>query len=508
MSQNQNKKQNNPNQSTSTDPFGRSSKLLRSPILNNKSSETHTSPVKENINEINKNSETHKSPEKENLNAILERLNTYEKMCESLQKQVDDLWSENQRLKESLIEKDKIDLPMRTEPSIEEEYKTDEEELHREIDWILKKKKKSNKRKRLESPEKVPSPKRSSKKTNLAKKPKPPPVILSNINDFSKVQQIMSNQNIKYEFKLLNNKQLSIKVDTEDDYRVLTKAMNDSNFEWHSYENKCSRPHKVIVRGLHPSCEPKYIQDDLKASGYQILCVTNIKMKKKENDNKILDSSPIFMLTFDHSEDIKKIFSIKHIVHTKVKIEAKRKQPYKIPQCKRCQRFEHTHAYCKREPRCVKCAGSHLTLECLADKTNTPKCCNCGQSHPASYRGCIVAKELQRKRSKNKEKPTRQKMPTPNRIKGVSYADVAKKKVFSGSASTQKQTKKPATPGKKSTTPKRHVPSKKTIPDQNQFITVFERMISKIEQISVRLEKIENNYANRHIGTPKSILTK
>jgi len=71
-----------------------------------------------------------------------------------------------------------------------------------------------------------------------------------------------------------------------------------------------------------------------------------------------------------------------------------------LPQCKNCQSWGHTKSYCHKESRCVKCAGKHTTESCGKPKEVPPKCYNCGENHPASYRGCVVAKELQALRNK------------------------------------------------------------------------------------------------------------
>ncbi|GFS74248.1 hypothetical protein NPIL_429831, partial [Nephila pilipes] len=39
-------------------------------------------------------------------------------------------------------------------------------------------------------------------------------------------------------------------------------------------------------------------------------------------------------------------------------------------------------------PKCVKCAGDHLTKECLKDIKTPPKCCLCDGPHPANYLQC------------------------------------------------------------------------------------------------------------------------
>lgn len=428
---------------------------------------------------------------------IISRLSMFEKMCENLQKQVEDLQKENQLLKNSLKINKRRETHLK-DPGIPStpEFHTDEEELARETDWILCKSKKKNtkKRKAESSPEIEPEPVRivKSKPKVNTNKPKLPPVILSNIKDYDPVQKLMSVQNIKYEVKLLNNNQLSIKVTSDDDYRTLTKAINEANFEWHSYENKATRPCKVIVRGLHPTCKPELIQEDLKLEGFNVLSVVNLTRKKRVEDKQTVVNLPLFMLTFDYKEDTKKIFAITHILNTKVKIEAIRKPRNQIPQCKRCQRFEHTQAFCKRDARCVKCGGSHLTADCIIDKKVAPKCCNCQEAHPANYRGCVVAKELQKRRAMKKKADVQssnkkqQKQITLSKPTRGSYADVVRKNsVIPVRQKTQKNLTLNETP-----------------------MTHFDLLFQKIEEISSRLSKIEEQYASRNIGTPRTILKK
>lgn len=70
-----------------------------------------------------------------------------------------------------------------------------------------------------------------------------------------------------------------------------------------------------------------------------------------------------------------------------------------VMQCQNCQRYGHSKNYCHRSPRCVKCAGDHLTKNCeRKTKSKDVKCINCQGNHPANYRGCIVAKEIQKRK--------------------------------------------------------------------------------------------------------------
>lgn len=89
----------------------------------------------------------------------------------------------------------------------------------------------------------------------------------------------------------------------------------------------------------------------------------------------------------------------------RVKIEPLKKNSRLIPQCKKCQGYNHTQKYCGREVRCVKCAGKHDAKACPENRNNPAKCVNCKGQHPANYRGCEVAKELQKLRNKTRELP-------------------------------------------------------------------------------------------------------
>lgn len=106
----------------------------------------------------------------------------------------------------------------------------------------------------------------------------------------------------------------------------------------------------------------------------------------------------MFYLTFDPTQDINKVYEISTILSSVVKIVPIVK-PKKIPQCTKCQGFGHTKNYCCKPARCVKCAGRHTTDSCVKPVEIPPKCVNCGESHPANYRGCIVPKELQKIRN-------------------------------------------------------------------------------------------------------------
>lgn len=119
--------------------------------------------------------------------------------------------------------------------------------------------------------------------------------------------------------------------------------MEKTDQQWHSYENKQERPIRVMVRNLHSACKAEV--DELKSQNFKIL---NAEPKKKKTPEGLINL-PLFVLTFDRLEDIKKMYNIQYINHMKIRIEAIKANKL-IPQCRRCQRYGHTLKYCNRNP--------------------------------------------------------------------------------------------------------------------------------------------------------------
>lgn len=102
-------------------------------------------------------------------------------------------------------------------------------------------------------------------------------------------------------------------------------------------------------------------------------------------------------------------------------------------------RYRHSHNYCTKTPRCVRCGNEHLSNDCKQPKTAQPKCANCGEAHTSNYKGCLVyqkltqaapnpIKAIDRIREVNRDKTTRIPVSNPS---ARSYAAAAR---FSNSA--------------------------------------------------------------------------
>lgn len=303
--------------------------------------------------------------------------------------------------------------------------------------WIVQQNKKKNTQ---------PKKEKSTPSHKLATKP--PPVIIKVKEGETPVMKSLEGQ-FNYKAVRLNDQQIKVNVENEEDYRKLTYSLANQNCQYHSYENKQTRPIKVMARNLLPTFSEDEICEDIKGQGLKIREV-NQKLRFVKTGSKVEEIKlPLFMLTFEPDEDFKKIYELKYILHMKISIESIKKNKL-IPQCTRCQAFGHTQKYCMNKYKCVKCGNNHPTKDCTKPQTELPKCCNCLENHPANYRGCSVAKKLQQMRDKrapikpnnsnfnpqtkkqemSKQPPASQgankQPPTTHQNKNVSYAQAVK----------------------------------------------------------------------------------
>jgi hypothetical protein len=71
-------------------------------------------------------------------------------------------------------------------------------------------------------------------------------------------------------------------VETENHYRTASKMLKETKFSWSSYENKQTRPTRVIVKRIHESFTPNRIMQDLHQMRYKITDAVNILRWKNQ----------------------------------------------------------------------------------------------------------------------------------------------------------------------------------------------------------------------------------
>nr|CAI5847719.1 unnamed protein product [Callosobruchus analis]CAI5865709.1 unnamed protein product [Callosobruchus analis] len=102
--------------------------------------------------------------------------------------------------------------------------------------------------------------------------------------------------------------------------------------------------------------------------------------------------------------------NVRFILNTKILWE-RRQSERPIIQCHRCQRWGHATSNCQRQPRCLKCAASHLTNECLKTRETPATCANCQGDHPANFSKCPVYVSRLELLEEKREKITERFMP-------------------------------------------------------------------------------------------------
>lgn len=247
---------------------------------------------------------------------------------------------------------------------------------------------------------------KTPKEKTKEKKPLPPPPIkVAEVNDFNKLQPLIKEAIEDEKFwsmKSLGNDVWKINPQNDEAYQKISEKLNEKGFLWWTYDNKNTRPLKVIVKGLHPTTPREKIIENLSSQGFKVLDVSNIMKDKFENGAKLGKAPlPIHLLTFERGQEVEKVYEIKKIMATVVKIEPLKVKSKLIVQCRRCQMYLHTQRFCHREPKCVKCSKGHLTKDCKFKRIINPKCINCGGPHTANYRKCEVAVKLQELHDRN-----------------------------------------------------------------------------------------------------------
>jgi len=245
--------------------------------------------------------------------------------------------------------------------------------------------------------------------TQTNKKDQPPPIYVKGILNFSNLRNAIGDLIGQDSFTCKSTTtHLKIQPDTPDNYRTLIHFLKDEKAEYHTFQPQSDKSLRAVIKNIHHTTEPTEITSALEEIGFTVRQVTNIKHQKTKK------ALPLFFVDLAPETISKEIFNITSLLNTKIKVEEPHKRR-EIPQCLNCQTYGHTRSYCSNSPRCVKCGGTHPTANCTKSPELPAKCALCNGEHPASYKGCIVYKELQQRRRQpyNSRNNNQQQQPPP-----------------------------------------------------------------------------------------------
>lgn len=216
-----------------------------------------------------------------------------------------------------------------------------------------------------------------------------PPIFIYGLKNWSSLAMLLK-ELCKEPFTAKNGPDnLKLQVTNPDDYRAVSAYLENEGVEFHSYNTEKSNALKVVIKNIPPTVETQTIASELKSRGFE---PTHVGQLKDKWGNPLA----IYQVTLPKSDKAKQIYALDTLAYCKIKVETYRKKK-QLTQCHRCQRFGHTANFCKAQAKCVKCALEHLTKDCTKTDKTSAKCINCGDKHPASYRGCKYYLELKQK---------------------------------------------------------------------------------------------------------------
>lgn len=101
--------------------------------------------------------------------------------------------------------------------------------------------------------------------------------------------------------------------------------------------------------------------------------------------------NPLFLVSYPQGTHLKDVRNIRYVCFMRIKWD-RFKNTRKVTQRHRCRGFGHGTTGCHVKPKCVKCAGEHLSSQCTV-ALEKPKYANCQGNHTANYTGCQAYKD-------------------------------------------------------------------------------------------------------------------
>lgn len=253
--------------------------------------------------------------------------------------------------------------------------------------------------------------------------PKPPPIFVDKVENINPLCALLKEHvGNNFSLKILRDNQIKIMPKSQESYRKIVKELEVRETEFFTYKPKNERGFKVILRNMHPSVNVDDLKNELHETGHEVVNIWNIK---RRGTNQPLS---LFEIEIKTSSNNKEIYSINTLLNTRISFEPPRPKK-QVPQCSNCQQYGHTKSFCRRLPKCIKCAGNHTSKLCSRQNWSSDvKCALCNGNHPANYKGCSIYKQILKSRY-----PTRNHVDihahenvVPTNTSGSSYADIAR----------------------------------------------------------------------------------
>lgn len=288
-----------------------------------------------------------------------------------------------------------------------------------------------------QSAQNVPSAPATAYSTENVKSRTPPPIVAYDLDtkkgsqEFAKILG-----HTDFDINIKNSRCSQIKTRNRKDYDLIVSAVANMNIEHHRYTPYEDRVINVVLRGVCTTFDVNDISDGIDNLN---LDITLHNVQKYETEKSMRDGVDLrmWLIQLKAGSNVSELLRQKRFLcHNNVTFE--RRKQNDVMQCKNCQHFGHIARNCSRHFRCVKCCDSHSPGECPTDhlprtdsNRRTPSCVNCGQDHPANYRGCqahiaLIKAKQARKQEIRERQHFQQRSANTYRSPNVSFAQAVR----------------------------------------------------------------------------------
>jgi len=243
---------------------------------------------------------------------------------------------------------------------------------------------------------------------NRVTDPKPPTIFLTCEGaDWPKHAAKIQSRGLEEELEATHRGSFfRLKTATVGDFRTVQRYLTDEHLPFHTFNFRGGghRCLKVVISGL-PAVTEDQLAEELDLLQFDFRQVCRLRTFRGPTRSWLVTLTP----DSEREEGTKpaaNIYLVAKLFAVRVKVSAYRR-PDGPAQCHRCQGFGHGSVNCYRPKQCVRCGGDHHRAACTKAVGEKGKCCNCGEQHNASYRGCKAWKKEQRTWRQLRRAPTK-----------------------------------------------------------------------------------------------------
>lgn len=253
------------------------------------------------------------------------------------------------------------------------------------------------------------APKPGKPNAQSTKKERIPPIAVPALT-YKEIEKVLSDASIsEYKLKFNTDKEVGTYVflSTAADHVKAREYLTTKEVGFFSHDLPNEKFFKVVLSGLQ-LMDLKDLKEELAKVNVFPVDIKVIKPKQARYDNHAN-----YILYFNRGTvDFERLkVEVRAVMHLIVRWDRYRHVKGQTTQCRRCQLPGHGTRHCNLTPKCMNCAGQHLTEQCEPMKTalvtakqehvrdGKPddstvqvkfpwKCANCGGAHRADDRQC------------------------------------------------------------------------------------------------------------------------